>query len=41
MDVDAYDKYISAQVLMPIGDSMRAGKVLKRKFDGDGNPVGR
>jgi Reverse transcriptase (RNA-dependent DNA polymerase) len=41
MDVDAYDKFISAQVLMPIGDTLRTGKVLKRKFDGDGNPVGR
>jgi hypothetical protein len=41
MDVEAYDKYISAQVLMPIGDSKRTGKVLKRKDDGDGNPVGR
>jgi Reverse transcriptase (RNA-dependent DNA polymerase) len=40
-DMEAYDKYIPAQVLMPIGDTMRTAKVLKRKFDGDGNPVGR
>lgn len=43
-DFDAetsYDKYISAQVLLPKGDGLVSGKVIKRKRDDNGNPVGR
>jgi hypothetical protein len=44
-DVDDYpeetfDKYISAQVLLPKGDSFQSGRVKTRKRDFDGNPVG-
>jgi hypothetical protein len=41
MDTEAYDQYISAQVLLPTGDTMKTGKVLKRKLDGDGRLIGR
>jgi hypothetical protein len=41
-DVDDYseetfDKYISAQVLLPQGDSFQSGRVKTRKRDFDGN----
>ena len=39
-DHDAYDKYISAEVVVPKGDSFLYGKVLRRKRDGDGNLLG-
>jgi hypothetical protein len=38
--IDAYDKYIGAQLRMPLADSMADAKVVKRMKDGDGNPVG-
>ena len=39
--VDAYDKLISAKVMLPLGDSKRPGQVIRRKRDADGNPIGR
>ena len=39
-DADAFDAYISAQVLLPEGDGYVSGKVVTRKHDLDGNPVG-
>jgi hypothetical protein len=40
-DHDAFDQYINAEVLIPVGDSLLTGKVIARKKDRDGNPVGR
>jgi hypothetical protein len=37
---DSYDKYISAQVLLPVGDSLTSARVTGRKRDDNGNPVG-
>jgi hypothetical protein len=38
--IDAYDKYIGAQLRMPLNDSMADAKVTGRVKDGEGNPVG-
>jgi len=38
---DAYDRYISAKVLLPSGDEMLYGTVKSRKRDTDGRPIGR
>jgi hypothetical protein len=38
--VDAYEKYIGAQLWMPLRDSMAEAKVVGRAKDEDGNPVG-
>ena len=40
-DHDAFDKYVTAQVVFPKGDSLLYGKVARRKRDGDGNLIGR
>ena len=40
-DEDAYDAYISAQVMLPRGDRMEMANVRKRKRDDNGNPIGR
>jgi len=37
---EAYDKYLAAQVLLPLGESMQMGEVIKRKRDHNGRPVG-
>jgi len=39
-DAEAYDQYISAQVILPSGDSQLLGTVTARKRDVHGNPVG-
>jgi hypothetical protein len=39
-DAEAYDAYISAQVILPSGDSQILGTVTARKRDHHGNPVG-
>jgi len=38
---EAYDKYISAEVNLARGDELKHAKVLSRKRDADGNPIGR
>jgi hypothetical protein len=38
--VDAYDKYIGAQLHMPLKDTLSEAKVLGRAKDGEGNPIG-
>jgi hypothetical protein len=38
--IDAYDKYIGAQLRMPLNDSMADAKVTGQVKDGEGNPVG-
>jgi hypothetical protein len=38
--LDDFDKYISAEVLLPKGDEMVLGKVIGRKRDIDDNPIG-
>ena len=40
-DEDAYDAYISAQVMLPRGDRMEMANVRKRKRDDNGNSIGR
>jgi hypothetical protein len=35
------DNYISAEILLPLVGVLRRGKVISRKHDTDGNPVGR
>jgi hypothetical protein len=37
---DAYDEYIRAQVILPVGGELRRGEVLRRKRDHDGRPIG-
>jgi hypothetical protein len=39
-DAEAYDAYISAQLILPAGDSQILGTVTARKRDHHGNPVG-
>jgi hypothetical protein len=42
MDHDAYDKYISARLLLPDGDGVaRSAQIKRRKRDEDGNLIGR
>ena len=38
---EADDNYVGAQLMLPRGDSMAQGRVVKRLCDNDGNPVGR
>ena len=40
-DVEAFDKYLLAEVILPKGDQMLLGKVIARKRDADDNPIGR
>jgi hypothetical protein len=40
-ETHAYDKYISAKVLLPSGDEMLYGTVLRRKRNADGNLIGK
>jgi len=37
---EEYDKYISAEVLLPKGDQLVLGKVVGRKRDANDNPIG-
>ena len=39
-DVETYDAYLQAEVLLPQGDHLVAGTVVGRKRDHDGNPLG-
>ena len=36
-----FDKYLEAEVVLPKGDDMVASKVVGRKRDSDGEPIGR
>jgi hypothetical protein len=38
---EAYDKWLEAEVLLPKGDCYATGKVVKRKRDDDGLPIGK
>jgi ribosomal protein L15 len=40
-DAEAYDQYISAEVLLPKDGQEVLGQVVARKRDADGNPIGR
>ena len=40
-DAEAYDNLLSAEVLLPRGDTHEMAKVIKRKRDSHGNPIGR
>ncbi len=37
---EQYDEYISAQVILPIEGSNRKGRVLRRKRNPNGDPIG-
>lgn len=37
---EKFDKYIAAEVMLPRGDNMVIGKIIRRKHDIDGNPIG-
>jgi hypothetical protein len=39
-DAEMYDQYISAEIMVSKGDNLITAKVLGRKHDRDGNPVG-
>ena len=39
--VKAFDKYLAAEVILPKGKNLVLGKVIGRKRDPDGNPIGR
>ena len=41
VDFDAYDKFISAKVMLPSKGVHKLGTVRKRKRDDDGEPVGK
>ena len=40
-DADAYDKFISASVMLPQGGEYESGTVVARKRGPDGNPIGQ
>ena len=42
-DVDhgAFDRYITAQVMLPVEGEMHIGTVRKRKLDANGVPIGK
>ena len=40
-EADAYDKYLSTEVILPTCDHMIHSRVKNRKRDANGNPVGR
>jgi hypothetical protein len=40
-DHNAYDQYIAAEVILPVGEHSMLGKVIERKRDRDGNPIGQ
>ena len=40
-DIETYDSYLTAQVLLPKGDETLRAEVLRRKTDHHGNPIGR
>ena len=35
------DNYVNTEVMLPRGDHMARGKVIRRKRDAEGNPIGR
>lgn len=40
-DVNAYDQYVNAEILLPVGDGRMAGTVKNRKRDSEGMPIGK
>jgi hypothetical protein len=40
-DPDTYDQFLLAEVVLPLLDSMQTAKVIKRKRDDEGNPIGK
>jgi len=38
---EAYDEYLSAQVVLPRGDNMVRGEVVRRRRDSNGRPIGK
>ena len=40
-DPEILDQYLTAQVQLPLGDDLILGKVVARKRDAHGNPIGK
>ena len=40
-DIESFDKLLSAHVLLPRGEGVEHGKVIGRKHDQDGCPIGQ
>jgi hypothetical protein len=40
-DSDAYEKYIAAEVMLPKNNQEVLGRVVGRKHDANGNPIGK
>jgi hypothetical protein len=40
-DHDAFDRYLSTEVILPSGDLLLCGRVTSRKRDANGNPLGK
>jgi hypothetical protein len=40
-DPDVLDLYLSAQAQLPLGENLVLGKVIARKHDIHGNPIGK
>jgi hypothetical protein len=38
---EEFDEYLSAQVILPVGEEMRRGQVTRRMRDHNGRPIGR
>jgi hypothetical protein len=38
---EGFDEYLSAKVLLPKGDHMVRGEVVRRRRDSNGNPIGK
>ena len=37
---ESYDEYLSAQVVLPVGEELKRGEVVRRRRDQNGCPVG-
>jgi hypothetical protein len=37
---ESYDKYLSAQVILPVGNELRRGEVIRQRRDQNGRPIG-
>mmetsp|Transcript_8647 Transcript_8647/g.12593 ORF Transcript_8647/g.12593 Transcript_8647/m.12593 type:complete len:946 (-) Transcript_8647:1039-3876(-) len=37
---ESYDEYLSAQLVLPVGEELRRGEVVRRRRDQNGRPVG-
>jgi hypothetical protein len=38
---ETYDEYLSAEVMLPCGDTMQMGEIIKCRRDHNGRPIGK